>query len=346
MGVPGFSDYFWLVETPTYPEAKWKYKGNRVFKYPVAKFYPDELQRTAAYDPVREEIIYVNNAYPAGPSTLTYIYDVNSQTWSQNVSSLAPPYTPSNKGFYGKSFLGGPRTAPMCWDGNREVILLLNQVNFSAQTLMYEWDGATRTWTDISALIAPIPYWPPTPYGKGGSHKSVALVWDESRSICWLYFSWLLYGAAPGYKIFQYDNSSRTMTDVTPAGGVEGVDFPEYRKFYGAAYDPINQEFLITHGRGQYSAYTLDDTWTFDGTTWTKRASGAPTGLRSYAPAITGPNGVYLVGGTYYYYGKYLMNIQDHKTFLWGGSSWSEIPSSPNPGQINTQMIAVGHYPY
>jgi hypothetical protein len=100
------------------------------------------------------------------------------------------------------------------------------------------------------------------------------------------------------------------------------------------AYDPVSGK-IVLFGGGD-AAHVLHDTWTFDGTTWTKvKTPASPPGRAAAAMAFDQPSGkLVLFGG---------INTQHllHDTWLWDGatSTWSKAPVKPAPTRAVGPML-------
>ncbi len=107
-----------------------------------------------------------------------------------------------------------------------------------------------------------------------------------------------------------------TWHDVTPTSGN-----PPARSGASMAFDPATGQLILFGGNNGYSSY-FNDTWSWDGTSWTNftPASGSPA-VRGYASMAFDPltGQLILFGG---YNGGYL-----NDTWAWDGSSW--IPLNP-----------------
>lgn len=93
------------------------------------------------------------------------------------------------------------------------------------------------------------------------------------------------------------------------------------------AYDAANGTVVMFGGVGTSNEPAYDDTWTWNGTTWTKQAPAAHPAPRSDAAmaydAATGT--VVLFGG----YGK---SSQLGDTWTWNGTTWAKQTSAAHPG--------------
>jgi hypothetical protein len=116
---------------------------------------------------------------------------------------------------------------------------------------------------------------------------------------------------------------------VIPAGGSASEpiagDSPQARAYMGMAYDAARQE-VVLFGGWNGSAY-LDDTWTWDGTTWAQRMPPTSPGVRgNFGMAYDAARGeVVLFGG---WSGS--THLSD--TWSWDGVTWTQEapPTSPS----------------
>lgn len=110
---------------------------------------------------------------------------------------------------------------------------------------------------------------------------------------------------------------------------------PSMRYLATMAFDPIRGYHV--HFGGWMNATTYNDTWTFSGTSWTKRAVSNPPALRYMASSLFVPshvsngtsvavNKVVMFGGSPYPNQPYPNALCDLNA--WNGTSWEPITSS------------------
>lgn len=124
-----------------------------------------------------------------------------------------------------------------------------------------------------------------------------------------------------------------TYTELAPATAA-----PPGREHHALAYDKSRARLVTVGGRRRYGVY-LQDTWTFDGTTWTEaRPAHAPPG-RSMGVLTEDPGRARLV-----LFGGSTDSGDRRDLWEWDGSDWTErpvpaYPSAPKGGV--TRAVAV-----
>src|SRR5215470_17561644 len=103
---------------------------------------------------------------------------------------------------------------------------------------------------------------------------------------------------------------------------------PPGRRCASMAYDAATSNVVLFSGEG-FASY-LGDTWTWDGSTWTKQAPAASPSAREFAPMAydAATRNIVLFGG-----GVFESNLGD--TWTWDGSTWTkQAPAAhPSPGR-------------
>ncbi|MEM7201346.1 MAG: kelch repeat-containing protein [Planctomycetota bacterium] len=117
----------------------------------------------------------------------------------------------------------------------------------------WEWDGVTRTWTQITTTSSP----------SAGNHT---MAYDSGRDLVVL-LEWAVATSTPTRKTWEFDGSDWTQTARTSSPTQDG----------NIAYDPVRQRTVaFTHGAAG------PETWEFNGATWIQRQP-------AQSPAATGP---------------------------------------------------------
>jgi hypothetical protein len=102
-----------------------------------------------------------------------------------------------------------------------------------------------------------------------------------------------------------------------------------YGRSASLGYDAVNGQAVLFGGYTLYSnapANYLNDTWTYDGVTWTQRNTQTAPPARSNHTMTTGPNGqVLLFGG--FARGTYFAD-----TWSWNGKQWTQVTTATAPG--------------
>ncbi|MEZ4366271.1 MAG: hypothetical protein R2939_08270 [Kofleriaceae bacterium] len=141
-----------------------------------------------------------------------------------------------------------------------------------------------------------------------------------------------------------------TFDDITWAfDGVEWTPLdvfarPSARGFAAMAYDPVRRRLVLHGGYGEIDptfggAGVLDDTWEFDGTTWTQRTVGPPRYFA--AMAWDAPTGKMILFG-----GRDHTMSRVAATAALTGTSWSALPGTQPAARefpMMTYDARVGH---
>lgn len=182
----------------------------------------------------------------------------------------------------------------MAYDEARGVVVLFGGIGSGGDLGdTWLWDG--NDWT----LAAPATS-PSARYG----HR---MVYDAERGLV------VLFGGDDASETWLWDGSN--WTRATPALS------PPARNLVGMAYDAQRKEILMFGGALSPSGSGLaDDTWVWDGSTWSKRDVVGPP-PRQNPVMSAGPQGlVYLFGGTFGLQGD---------MWVWNGVGWEQrFPSS------------------
>ncbi len=204
--------------------------------------------------------------------------------------------------------------SPIAHDGTTGIGVLFGgytPAGFTADT--WQWDGAT--WRELAVdLVSPAP------------RMAHGLVVDPRRGVV------VLFGGT---------NLAETYGDLWEWNGTQWVEIsappgPPARTFHGAAFDPISERVLVFGGCLDVTcAPLLQDTWLWDGTSWTEApAAGAPP-PRSFPALATDPGrGVFLAGGCLEVGSgdPSQCDTPDNDLWLWDGSAWHTQPATgPEP---------------
>ncbi|MGO8995935.1 MAG: hypothetical protein ACLQVI_21690 [Polyangiaceae bacterium] len=104
------------------------------------------------------------------------------------------------------------------------------------------------------------------------------------------------------------------------------------------AYDVASGNIVLFSGEecGTTCAWAPADTWTFNGTTWTKQTpSTAPTARFGHGMAYDSTRNVVVLYG-----GIPSAGLDDSDTWEWNGSSWTKMSPATNPGTRDSFAMA------
>ena len=101
---------------------------------------------------------------------------------------------------------------------------------------------------------------------------------------------------------------------------------PGIRAFASVAYDAPRSTVVLFGGQSSTNPTVLNETWTWNGTTWSKKTPTTSPAVRYLAPAAYDPatTGVVLFGG--YSGSTYLGD-----TWSWNGTNWTQSTGAPAP---------------
>lgn len=306
----------------TYGDAKWI---ERFPAHPIA-VYPAQ----GAYDPVRQVALY----YQGKGSDL---WEWDGSDWLHRGPGVSPPtrgfsqvtYDSDRKRvvLFGGS-LGNPYGDTWEWDGGswqeftptqkpspryastfaydstrKQTLLFSGNENVSLPTDTWTWDGAT--WTLRSPAVSP-----PATLGPASAHDA-----NRGKTVT---FGGVRQG--PGglddYSTETWEWNGTTWAQATP------VTSPPQRIISAMEYD-AERKYIVLFGGSKQIGFTdlLDDTWTYDGTTWTKRTPAHHPSARYFSKMTYDANRKKVV-----MYGGVLPDgAASSELWQWDGTDWSQI---------------------
>lgn len=127
--------------------------------------------------------------------------------------------------------------------------------------------------------------------------------------------------------------------DLPFSSGSTGADGPlNFRQIaggrnsHGLAYDPVRQQVVLFGG---YNGNSMGDTWTWDGTNWTRRfPATSPADRWGHRMVFDAARGeVVLFGGT-----RSTGRLND--TWVWNGTTWTQKTPASSPGPRENFCLA------
>jgi len=209
----------------------------------------------------------------------------------------------------------------VAYDATRHVIVMFGGAT-SAGVTAETWEWSAGNWTRR------IPASSPT------ARRGHSLIYDKARSRT-LLFGGLDENGDYLADAWEWDGTSWTQKSFT--GG------PGARTSHAMAYDPAKQLGVLFGGIGPVSGggYTLlDDTWEWDGQSWTQKSPATVPWWSSYPlMAYAGTAGVMMYVGS--------------GTWRWNGANWTRLSSATVSGgatklvydSTNDQPLLVGTQP-
>ena len=168
------------------------------------------------------------------------------------------------------------------------------------------------------------------PMGRVGA----AMVWDQSNEQALLFggFTGVYSSANSGYAIFTPEPSTWTYASgiwtehVTPG--------PSQRMTFAMCYDSQRQRSVVFGGR-QPPANTVyyNDTWEWDGASWTQRQVQGPSARARMAMAYDRRRGVSVLYGGYMLPPRVLFD-----TWEWNGTTWTQRQMPGPPARYRHSM--------
>jgi len=226
------------------------------------------------------------------------------------------------------AFVGRPANPPvadvtggvnvyLAYDANRKSLLLFQCVTDSkCETLT--WDGTS--WQTVQTSVDP------------GYLSGASIVYDDIRRVI------VLFGGAN----FEQEQSKRTWLWTGAAWVLANpTTSPPSRTEGAIAFDKRRGKVVLFGGTTNFSPFgPLDDTWLWDGTTWSQVApSLSPPTATAHMTFDAASNQIVLVSGT--------------QTWVWDGQNWSMQDESVGPppgGQLTydadrREVILTVNYP-
>ncbi|MHA2214888.1 MAG: Kelch repeat-containing protein [Candidatus Hodarchaeales archaeon] len=227
------------------------------------------MRGSLAYDSKHDIVIQFGGGGGGQKWNETWVYDYNSNTWTNKTPNVSPPARDAHG---------------MVYDVQSERIIMFggrNTTNYTAVTErdflhdVWTYDYATNVWTNVTPSIHPQARW------------FFNLVYDSKADRVILFggytSDYLKGGFSWGVKAdtWAFDRESKTWTELTPAIS------PSPRAYSAMAYD-IHADRAILYGGsygtggGDYNDILQNDTWVYDynTNTWTDLNPLNSPGLR------------------------------------------------------------------
>ncbi len=225
--------------------------------------------------------------------------------------SSVPPYGPQGRS--GQGF---------AYDSVRRKVVLFGgqDVNGNFLNDVWEWDGAAKTWTNVTPTSGPVPL----------PRSSFGMAYDPNRQKVVIYggnVSTAYSNVGIAGDTWEWDGATQTWTLATGATSIVSVGLWASQM----AYDPNLKQVILFGGQPYWDYPQNGGTYAWDGTTWNLITTSGPSG-RIY-PAMTtdlGRSKVVLFGGNSGF-GNYI-SLGD--TWEWDGTAWTQVAvnaTSPSP---------------
>lgn len=252
---------------------------------------PEPITNMAlVYDEARSELVRVWG-WPYGCASCA-----RNETWTFDGTTWVNRNAPTP---------GTAQYAAGVYDSLRQRVVVFGS-NRETTSGVYAWNGTS--WSTLTG-------------NQFNSRGDVSLAYDSSRDRIVL-FGGDNAGAGPCSDrgdTWEYDGG--TWTQVATGG-------PQRRKRAAMAYDPVRQRSVMYGGVscGGFGGFDtiMNDTWEWDGISWTQRNTAGPNVGDSARATFDPSRGrVVLHGG-----------INSAGTWEWTGSAWVGIPTNPQLGRV------------
>jgi hypothetical protein len=261
-----------------------------------------------AYDSVRNAVVTFGG------------YDDNGSVWNDTWEIVET--TPGNLQAIERN--PAPHTGAlqtMFYDSQRHFAIL------RLQDVMWEWDGSSQAWTKRRA---------PGPGFRAGS----SIVYDSQRHVAVL-FGGFAQNSLLG-DTWEWDGQSGTWTLKSTTG-------PSPRRDHAMAFDAAREVTVLFGGALEhFGQSSSDETWEWDGTSWTQRDVAAPPPRSGHAMVFDSQRNV-----TVLFSGSFGV-IKYNDTWEFDGAQWMlRSDSGPSPyrsdfamtyDSVHHQTIVFGGY--
>jgi Galactose oxidase, central domain len=203
------------------------------------------------------------NPGPAGGLSLDETWEWNGLDWTQ----VATTNSPGGRGRYGAAY-DLPRLRTVLYGG------IVNSLLLGATNTTWEYDGTT--WTQIATIGNPGPLHDPAMCYSAVLGRTLLFGGNNP-----------LVGVSGA--TWSYDGTS--WTQVAVAGPSPAPRY-QARMLYDAS-----RGLCVLHGGIDQSGTLLDDTWEFDGATWTQQLGAGPSPRRGFGFAFDSARGTCVLFG-------------------------------------------------
>jgi len=265
----------------------WVWDGtNWTQKFPATS-PPARVAHAMAYDAARGQVVLFGGFVNGSPSAETWVWD--GVNWTKKFPATSPPAS---------VYVG------MTYDAIRQQVVLFGgglYPNILADT--WVWDGVN--WTKKFPATSP------------PARVNHRLAFDAARGNVVLFGSWN--GNTFFNDTWTWDGIS--WTQQSPANSP-----PVPRFSYGLAYDTAQQKVVLFGGQGPNNTPLYNDTWAWDGTTWTQQLpANNPPGTTLPGMAYDQARSQIVVFGGFN--GSFSSD-----TWVWGAPSPTTCPPPPGGG--------------
>jgi hypothetical protein len=218
----------------------------------------------------------------------------NGTTWTKQHPATSPP---------------ARAAAAMAYDAATGTVVLFGGEGIHGGSLADTWTWDGTTWTKQDPATSP------------PRRAAAAMAYDAATGTVVLFGG--ISGSFTGFLHDTWTWDGTTWTKQAPAS------HPSARDAAAMAYDAATGTAVLFGGYRSRLPRSLDDTWTWDGTTWTKQhPATSPPRLRLAATAYDAATGTVVL-----FSGLALAPIHgpSNDTWTWDGTTWTEQHPATSP---------------
>ena len=275
----------------------WTWDGSTWTQLHPATSPPARIWATMAHNGATGRVVLFGGIGFAGDLNDTWSWD--GSTWTQLQPAGSPP---------------ARHQASMAYDAASDTIVLFGGQGACGNPCNDTWTWDGTTWAQASTTVHPTGTYFDGIYSAGMAYDAVA-------------GTVALFGGIDGSVdlegIWSWNGTTwRQLNHLTSAPG---------RVLASSAYDQAHGQVVLFGGQDSNSN-PLADTWVWDGSNWTQRASGGPSPRTGAAMAYDdATKTVILFGGCCYTDSNYIQHYLND-TWSWNGSTWTQVNDGGSPG--------------
>jgi hypothetical protein len=205
----------------------------------------------------------------------------------------------------------------MAYDSARRVTVLFGGDGTGRERLNDTWEYNGLDWTQIQPAQSP----------PGRVNIQGAIAFDSQRNRT------VLFGglSAAGYRNDTWEYDGVNWTQRAPSVS------PPARDSHAMVYDPLRHVIVLFGGySGNPSNLYLNDTWEYNGSSWTQvNTSQSPSGRNHHAMVYDTQRHVVLLFG-----GRSAADPQLDDTWEYNGSNWTQLNPAQTPGERESHAMA------
>ncbi|HEX9956771.1 MAG TPA: CSLREA domain-containing protein, partial [Fibrella sp.] len=281
--------------------------------YPNTGSYPPSgIGASLVYDSARGKIVYFTDVTTSGTTGMPVC---ETWEWDGIWSKINPAKSPPARSLHAMAYDSKRGRSILFAGGNTTGLKRLNDT--------WSWDGSN--WTDITPTVIP------------PARRVHSMAFDRARG------KTVLFG---GMGINSEDLNDTWEWDGTAWNKKSPVTMPPAGYGHMMAYDEAREKIVLfggastlLHANGYYYTAYNDQTWEWNGSTWTKlNPVNRPSGRWGAAAAYDSERGrVVLYGGTT---DPYSGSGTFNDTWEWDGTNWINVTPATGPQTRNGHVMA------